>query len=50
VIPTIGDWLYVLHHFKLELLLERQKRRAARLIVVITVFLTVSLLIWILNK
>jgi len=50
MIPTITDYLYQLHHFKLELLLEMQKKRTIRLICLITVLLTVSALIWILNK
>jgi len=50
MIPTITDYLYRLHHFKLEILLEMQKKRAIRLICVITALLTVSVLLWILSK
>jgi hypothetical protein len=48
MIPTISDYLFHVHHFKLELLSEIRKKRAIRLICVFAVILTGSVLIWIL--
>ena len=48
MIPTISDYLYRLHHFKLELLIELQKKRAFRFICWTLALTTASILIWVL--
>jgi hypothetical protein len=47
-IPTITDYLYRLHHCKLEILIELQKKRAIRMICLLAVIITGCVLIWLL--
>ena len=46
-VPTISDYLYQLHHFKLELLMEMRKKRALQVAYAIALLVMVGVLIWI---
>jgi hypothetical protein len=48
MIPTITDYLYHIHHFKLEISMEIKKKRAVRFLCILAVIVTGCVLAWIL--
>jgi hypothetical protein len=49
MIPTIGDLLFRVHHEKVQMLTQAEKRRAFRLVCAITFCVTIAVLLWILR-
>ena len=50
MIPTITTYLYQLHHNKLELETQLERKRAIRMLTVITILVSLSALLWTLYK
>ena len=50
MIPTVSDLLYRVHHEKVQMLTQAEKRRAFRLCCALTALISILVLMWILYR